>query len=817
MKRKIFIQILLISFLLAANIQFVDAHNITNTKESTATNNILVTDTGFSPKKITITKGTAVTWINNGNALHWPASDIHPTHTVYPGSTIEKCLTPEKGTVLDACRGLKHDEKFSFTFNEIGKWGMHDHLYPGYTMSVEVTESNDNLMTLFTKIIDFLKKLFQSNASQYPSSESFRGLTYIEQQEKIRELGKANPKGAWEYLKKVFLVGGQIRENPHEFAHIIGNEIYNQNGFGGIAACDDEFAFGCYHGVTEKMLLDLGIAAVPKLERSCLKIFPNQPQRAASCIHGSGHGLLSWEGLNITKALGDCDILSAQYRTYCYDGVFMEYSFSAPKNALNPDKPWQFCASFGEQYQPLCAKYHSQLFGSKFGWGFPSIAQSCSQAPNTILKNGCLMSVGYFAANLAKGDANEIKKSCSLLSIDDGRYSCITNAAVEVIFQEYENWWSVSKILCEELPEDWKSECGNRTQRIIEGYNKQIPASSNPIEIQQIKAADNLDKQTKLYKELIERVGPEQAQEHLYNSGLPFTGQTHLLNHAVGDYLYEKYGNAGLVRCKDYFLSSCYHGFILHAIPDGLGAIDDIVNECKKFGITVVSQCSHAIGHGFLTWVGYSNLTGALGLCDEMGERVENFPLYNCRDGVFMENVWGIHEGKPSPDRWVRGDDNFYPCNDSRINPKHLDGCWSNQPTLMYQMFKGDIKKVGEECLKVKNAEHQKICFNGLSRQIHPLTKGDADTAFKLCSLLPSQWVNYCLTTITLSDFSVGGRDLSFKICARINVSEKENCYTSLFGVMSVYDSTSDEHENSCKNILEESWQEKCVSRFSVS
>jgi len=778
----------------------VHAHDLKGNVEKT----IVITDDGFYPDFISIHVGTKVTWINNGEELHWPASDAHPTHRVYPGSSIEKCLASEKEKILDACHSLKKGEKYTFVFDKIGRWGMHDHLYPGLVMIIELTEEEQNtgLQNFLNKLFNFLLNFFKKKETfQFPSSEYFLNMTYLDQQKLIKELSKNNAEESWKYLKKTFASDG-IKQNPHEFAHIVGNEIYRQRGFEGIAICDPPFAFGCYHGVTEKMLVDSGVNVIPKIENSCLSIFPEQPQPAASCIHGIGHGLLTWRGLDVGSALNDCDLLTEQYRIYCYDGVFMEYSFSAPNDAVE----WKFCASFDEKYHPLCAKYQTSIL-FKSGLNFAQSAKVCEEAPNEILKDNCLYGIGFSATNTAQGNSNEIKRLCNLVSSKEGRYTCIIYAAKEVIFQEYANWWEVYKSLCQGLPEDWENLCLNKTRETIAGYNKQMPS-----EIQKIKANDNLDEQTKFYKKLIERVGVEQAQEYLYRSGLPFTGQTHLLNHVSGDYLYETYGAGGLVKCKDYFLSSCYHGFILHAIgSDGIDSIDEIINECKKFGVTVVSQCSHALGHGFLVWVGYPNLLKALELCDKMEDKIDDFPVYNCRDGVFMENIWGVHEGKPSPDRWVKDDDHFYPCNDSRINPNHLDGCWSNQPTLMYQMFKGDLKKVGEECLKVKDSNHQKTCFNGLARQIHPLTKGDVDTAFSLCSLLPIDWVSYCVTTIALSDFSVGGRDLPFEICAKIDESEKERCYYGLYGVMSVYSKTNEEYREFCKNISEESWWQKCV------
>ena len=58
--------------------------------------------------------------------------------------------------------------------------------------------------------------------------------------------------------------------------------------------------------------------------------------------------------------------------------------------------------------------------------------------------------------------------------------------------------------------------------------------------------AKNFESEQKAYESLIEQVGPEEAQELLYRSGLPFDGATHLLNHTVGIYLYRHEGLSGI-------------------------------------------------------------------------------------------------------------------------------------------------------------------------------------------------------------------------------------------------------------------------------
>ena len=92
---------------------------------------IQITQEGFSPSPLTIKQGDTVIWENNtASTTRWPASAQHPTHTVYPGSGIEKCGTAEQPNIFDACGGVGPGESFSFTFNEKGEWFYHDHLDP---------------------------------------------------------------------------------------------------------------------------------------------------------------------------------------------------------------------------------------------------------------------------------------------------------------------------------------------------------------------------------------------------------------------------------------------------------------------------------------------------------------------------------------------------------------------------------------------------------------------------------------------------------------------------------------------------------------
>ncbi|HLD80304.1 MAG TPA: plastocyanin/azurin family copper-binding protein [Candidatus Nanoarchaeia archaeon] len=93
---------------------------------------VRITSSGFEPKTLTIKTGTTVTFTNEDSNQHWPASAMHPTHTAYPESG--GCI----GSKFDACKGLAQGESFSFTFNEIGSWGYHDHLRASMTGKIVV-------------------------------------------------------------------------------------------------------------------------------------------------------------------------------------------------------------------------------------------------------------------------------------------------------------------------------------------------------------------------------------------------------------------------------------------------------------------------------------------------------------------------------------------------------------------------------------------------------------------------------------------------------------------------------------------------------
>lgn len=97
---------------------------------------IRYTDDGYVPSEVTIRKGEAVRWINDSTRDMWPASAVHPTHSLYPEKSDSDCL----GSSFDACDYLAPGTTWEYTFHTTGDWRFHDHVRASRTGIVHVTE-----------------------------------------------------------------------------------------------------------------------------------------------------------------------------------------------------------------------------------------------------------------------------------------------------------------------------------------------------------------------------------------------------------------------------------------------------------------------------------------------------------------------------------------------------------------------------------------------------------------------------------------------------------------------------------------------------
>ena len=76
-----------------------------------------IADAGYDQKEFTVKRGQAVIFKNNtADGNFWPASNIHPTHEVYPEFDPKEPIPP--------------GGEWKISFKREGVWRWHDHLRP---------------------------------------------------------------------------------------------------------------------------------------------------------------------------------------------------------------------------------------------------------------------------------------------------------------------------------------------------------------------------------------------------------------------------------------------------------------------------------------------------------------------------------------------------------------------------------------------------------------------------------------------------------------------------------------------------------------
>lgn len=100
---------------------------------------VTYTDKGFSPKSVSVSVGTTVTFVNQSTSGMWVASAKHPSHTVYSGTDVSKHCPDTAGTAFDECTAVTAGGSYSFVFAKIGDWKYHNHVKSTDFGSVTVT------------------------------------------------------------------------------------------------------------------------------------------------------------------------------------------------------------------------------------------------------------------------------------------------------------------------------------------------------------------------------------------------------------------------------------------------------------------------------------------------------------------------------------------------------------------------------------------------------------------------------------------------------------------------------------------------------
>ena len=297
--------------------------------------------------------------------------------------------------------------------------------------------------------------------------EEFKDEPIRKKIEIMQERSAEDPERAWEFLKHASTnEAGESLFDAHELSHIVGNTLYDQRGFSGIEACDEAFGYGCYHGVNEKMFYENGSDALTEMEELCNELFRHDEQFSqeyVACIHGAGHGLLTYHVYDLEKSLEDCNRFELAHD--CVSGVFMEYAFGAPIGKKFYDQPWDLCTTIvSDANRMMCGgavsaitQFHFETFTTHAFSEQTSIGANvtiCKSAPDTLTRDGCIWGLAGLFTLISPQNPGAISQMCDEFSSIETRDLCLTESAKKLAYRDFINWEENVATLCERSDED---------------------------------------------------------------------------------------------------------------------------------------------------------------------------------------------------------------------------------------------------------------------------------------------------------------------------------------------------------------------------
>ena len=483
-----------------------------------------VSASGFAPDFLTVEEGTTVVWTVEDGGFYWPASNFHPTHDNYPKGN--GCI----GSSLDACRGLKMGESYNFTFDEIGRWGLHDHLRSAYTMIIEVVDNSkqDSLskintekgileMSLYFFGIDKISKygsyevpkisaneqaeLSASWCKKY--NEKFKIVEtaecYARQMENISfKYGRDFAYDVLFELQKI----DRTTKTCHFIVHGIGWGLYKnepENWQNLIVESRKECTYAEQMGIIEYVTQNLPNGKITKdfVSELC-GINPK-----ANCNHAVGHMMLLETQNNLSKSIDLCyGLKNKDQRYHCLTGTFMEKiaATNLVAHGLAP-KDWTYttmwkrindfedlCRSYGGKESVACWREMAHPIAQLHKSDPKKVFKHCNSAPNAEAVWACKTHVIHDLSSPKRFNLNVLRPMCILEGDNDPRfeshcYSALVNIKINSLGLEGSS--DVIKF-CDSVPPKHSRRCFNsifRSLKSLKINNKDLKEFCNKFPI----------------------------------------------------------------------------------------------------------------------------------------------------------------------------------------------------------------------------------------------------------------------------------------------------------------------------------------------
>ncbi len=366
---------------------------------------------GFSPLRLEVEAGQQVRFVNRSNKPFWPASNVHPTHQIYPE--------------LDARTQIEPGSAWVFTFERPGFWRYHNHLGPERGGLVVVLGKPDEPpvpLVLTTDGLEFEEPTELSLTQYVDLYDSDVALTRF-----LREYGPAETVKALEEGARL------TNADCHQRAHDAGRKAYDLFGAAAFYLSSHECQAGSYHGATEALFRDRGTVNL-KEDVLVLCSYAAVSFYYLQCLHGVGHGLMAWTSYELPDALALCEELGTESdHQACYSGVFMENVIGGLSGTMGhvteylSEDPHYPCNSLHDDYVQMCYFYQSTRMMILFQNDFAKVSESCAAAPEEA-HHHCFRSMGRDVGGFSVGNPERGIELCGLVDSPANRGFCLEGA-----------------------------------------------------------------------------------------------------------------------------------------------------------------------------------------------------------------------------------------------------------------------------------------------------------------------------------------------------------------------------------------------------
>lgn len=368
-------------------------------------------NSGFYPSELKINKGDTVVFATSRSKRFWPASNLHPTHTIYPEFDPKKPIEPGKS--------------WFFKFNKIGRWKYHDHLSPNFTGAINVIDSSKQLTA---RVLALSTKCDDVNINQKQKCwDDLLELT-------IKQQGLD---AAFDLFTKLYQTDPEIPKACHGWAHVLGKSAYElfRDKKDIILRKETSYCgYGFFHGFIEKLLQETGDLKATRefCDYASKQLEKEAPGVYRNCLHGIGHGSIEvddpklWGNFQamLETGLNTCEatLTDKGELQECYDGSFnamQQYALhNEYKLSVDFDDLFKYCRIQKEQYHDACYYEFTGLIGGATQHDFKKAADMIlkdisgkSFAPRTIMK----LSADFFQDDIANEDYTKNVLDCRAL------------------------------------------------------------------------------------------------------------------------------------------------------------------------------------------------------------------------------------------------------------------------------------------------------------------------------------------------------------------------------------------------------------------